>query len=253
VSWLTVAPVKGLGLVFRDEVFLARDGVAENRRFLVVDGEGRRCSALDDGRLLQVRPEYDEAADRLALGFPGGSLAAGEVVLGEPVALDVYGRLVDGNAVEGPWSEELSSFLGQPVRLVKCRGAGVVDRSRGPVSLVSDASLEELGRRARADGAVDRRRFRMLVGVAGCEPYEEDGWCGREVAVGEAVVRLLEPVARCVITTRNPDTGERDFDTLRQLKEQRGLRDGKHLDFGVFGEVVREGRVRAGDRVEPLA
>jgi len=91
-----------------------------------------------------------------------------------------------------------------------------------------------------------------LVGLGGCEPHEEDGWCGRDVRVGEAVVRPLEPVARCAITTQSPETGERDFDTLRAIKEYRGVRpsDGKSLDFGVFGTVVKPGRVRVGDPVE---
>jgi|SRR5215211_1912462 len=82
-----------------------------------------------------------------------------------------------------------------------------------------------------------------------CDAHEEDTWCGRHVRVGDAVVRLLEPVARCAITTRNPDTGERDFDTLREIAAYRGLRDGTAIDFGVYGDVVEPGRVRVDDAV----
>ena len=32
-AWLTIAPVKGLGLVARDEILLEPHGVSENRRF----------------------------------------------------------------------------------------------------------------------------------------------------------------------------------------------------------------------------
>ncbi|MDQ3823049.1 MAG: MOSC domain-containing protein, partial [Actinomycetota bacterium] len=127
---------------------------------------------------------------------------------------------------------------------------GAVDRARGEVSLVSDASVDEIGRQGGRDG-VDARRFRMLVGVAGCEPHEEDEWVGRRIQVGEAVVVLRGHVARCAITTQNPDTGAPDFDTLRTIKAYRGLRDGG-LDFGVYGEVVEPGRARVGDPVGPL-
>jgi uncharacterized protein YcbX len=83
-------------------------------------------------------------------------------------------------------------------------------------------------------------------------PHEEDQWVGADVRIGEAVVRVREQVARCAITTKNPDTGERDLDTLRAIKGYRGVREGNHVDFGVYGEVVEPGRVRVGDPVEPL-
>jgi uncharacterized protein YcbX len=153
--------------------------------------------------------------------------------------------------VDGPWSDAISRFAGRPLRLIRSDepGAGV-DRGLGPVTMLSDASLDELARHAEVDG-VDARRFRMLVGIAGCEPHEEDSWLGGRVRVGAAVVRLHEPVGRCAITTQNPGSGVPDFDTLREIRQYRGMR-GKEIDFGVFGEVEAPGRVRVGDAVEPL-
>ena len=63
---------------------------------------------------------------------------------------------------------------------------------------------------------------------------------------------MTKPDARCAMTTRNPDTGERDFDTLAAIRDYRGLRNGKHLDFGVYADVEEPGPVRLGDPVEPL-
>jgi len=255
VAWLSIAPVKGLALVHPDEIALDEHGVAENRRFCLVDEQDRRYGALRDGRLQQIQVEYDAVANRLALRFPDGAVAEGDVALCGTIATDLYHQQIPLRLLEGPWNEVLSQFAGRSLRLgLADRPGGSVDRDRGPVSLVSDASVEELGRRSGHDGPVDGRRFRMLIGLGGCEPHEEDGWCGRDVRVGEAVVRPLEPVARCAITTQSPETGERDFDTLRAIKEYRGVRpsDGKSLDFGVFGTVVTPGRVRVGDPVEPL-
>jgi uncharacterized protein YcbX len=252
VAWLTIAPVKGLALVAAEEVLLTRDGVADNRRFWLVDEDGRMYAQLRDGRLAQVRPTYDAERERLELRFPDGSAVAGDVALDGRVVTDFYGRPVSGRLVEGPWAEALSTFVGRPLRLVRAdRPGGGVDRGRGQVSLVSEASLAELGRQAGLDTPVDGRRFRMLVGVRGTRPHEEDEWCGRSVRVGEATVRVLAQVARCAITTRNPDTGERDFDTLRAIRRYRGLRDGEAIDFGVYGDVLEPGRVRVGDAVEP--
>jgi uncharacterized protein YcbX len=252
VSWLSIAPVKGLALVQPDEVELGRAGVAENRRFYLVDADGRQFGLLRDGRLVQIRPDYDERSGRLSLHFPNGSVEDGDVELAEPLtAAFVGGRPVTGRVVVGPWSDAISAHAGRPLRLVKTdRPGDGVDRGRGQVSLVSDASVEEIGRRGGRDD-VDARRFRMLLGVAGCDPHEEDGWVGRHLHVGEAVARVRGKVGRCAITTQNPETGVPDFDTLRTIKAYRGLREGQ-LDFGVYGEVVEPGRVKVGDLVEPL-
>ena len=93
----------------------------------------------------------------------------------------------------------------------------------------------------------------MLVEVEDTGPHEEDSWIGREVAVGEAVVRVVKQDARCIVTEQDPDRGTKDLETRRLIKSYRGLRDGKHADFGVYADVVRPGVVRVGDPVEPLA
>jgi uncharacterized protein YcbX len=251
VARISIAPVKGLALVERDAVMLERTGVLENRRFHIVDADGRRYNQLRNGALVQIRPEYD--GERLALHFPGGRKAEGEVALGEAVSTDFYGRRVDGRVVEGPWSAALSEWAGRPLTLVQSAAGEAIDRGRGHVSLVSRASLEELGRHAVQSGAVDGRRFRMLFELDGCEPHEEDSWVKRRVRIGESIVYLRNDVGRCAITTQNPETGVPDLDTLRTIKAYRSEtaneKGKKHLPFGVYGEVVEPGRVAVGDAV----
>lgn len=254
VSWLSVAPVKGLALVRADEVELERFGVLENRRFYVLTEDGRFANGLTRLRrsLFEVVPAWDAETDSLRLTFPDGSVVEDVVRLGEPVATWFYRRAEEGRLVEGPWAEALSEFAGKPLRLARTdRPGAAVDRSNGAVSLVSDASVDELARQAGVD-SVDPRRFRMLVGLAGCDPHEEDEWIGRDVLIGESVVRVREQVARCAITMQDPDTGKRDLDTLGVIRDYRGIRDEKSLDFGVYGEIVEPGRVSVGDAVEPL-
>ena len=140
------------------------------------------------------------------------------------------------------------------MRLVQSAPGEAVDRGRGHVSLVSSASLEELGRQGGQSGMVDGRRFRMLFELDGCEPHEEDLWVKRRVRIGEALVYMRGDVGRCAITTQNPLTGVPDFDTLRTINEYRAEtaneKGKKHLPFGIYGEVVEPGRVAVGARVE---
>jgi MOSC domain-containing protein len=244
VSRLSIAPVKGLGLVHPQEVVLGRSGVANDRRFYLVDPDGRLVNNKTCGELMQVRPEVSDGS--LTLVLPSGEAVDGAVALGGPVETSFYGRPVTGRFVEGPWSEALSDHAGRPLRLVRTDepGAGV-DRTH-VVSLISDGSLAALGRRAGVD-RVDGRRFRMTIELAGGDEHEEDGWIGREVVVGEARIRVTGPVGRCVVTTRNPDTGVSDLDTLGVLAGYRTLREGKSFGCGVCGDVVAEGVVRVGD------
>ena len=254
VSWLSIAPVKGLALRRADELRLEPSGAVSNRRFHVVDDNGRFVNALTrmERSLFEVAADWDADEDTLRLTFPDGRVVADEVREGEPVVTRFYRRVEAGRLIDGPWNAALSEFAGRPLRLARTdRPGGAVDRSDGGVSLVSDASVDELARHAGVDG-VDARRFRMLIGLGDCAPHEEDEWVGRRIRVGDAVVRVREQVARCAITTQDPDTGKRDLDTLHVIKRYRGVRGKKHLDFGVYGNVVDPGVVRVGDPVEPL-
>jgi uncharacterized protein len=246
VSRLAIAPVKGLGLVHPDQVMLGRSGVRNDRRFYLVDPDGRLVNNKTCGELLQVRPEVSDDAGRLALQFPGDVSIAGEVAVGAPVETSFYGRPVAGRLVEGPWSEALSKHAGRPLRLVRAdEQGGAIDRIH-VVSLISDGSLSAVARRAGVE-RVDGRRFRMTIELEGCEEHEEDGWIGTEIEVGEARIRVTGPVGRCVVTTRNPDSGISDLDTLGILAGYRTLREEKSFGCGVCGDVLVEGTVRVGD------
>jgi uncharacterized protein YcbX len=250
VARLAIAPVKGLALMHPDEVEVGRHGVAEDRLFVFVDEQGRRYGLIRDGRMALIKAAY--AGGRLRLELPDGAVLEDEVRLDGALTTDMYNRELPVSLVEGPWNEPVSAFIGRPLRLTRAvEETRAVDRVRGPVSLVSQASLDELGRHVGAD-RVDPRRFRMLVGIDGVAPHEEDEWLGREVRIGTVRARFLDRVDRCAITTQNPDTGEPDLDTLGTIKAYRGLRDGKRLDFGIYGDVVEPGRIRVGDAVEPL-
>lgn len=250
VARFSIAPVRSLALRHPDEIDLTEVGVVEDRRFYLVDDTDRLIDRTVIGELVRIASWTDPDGTRLRLEFPDGAVLDEEVRLGEPIETPIYDRTGVGHVVEGPWAAALSAFTGRRIRLIRCaQPAGT--RMGNPASLVSDGSLRELARHAGRDG-VDGRRFRMLIEMTGAEPHEEDAWIGRRVAVGEAVLAITKPTARCAITTQDPDTGTRDMDTLRTIIEYRGLRDGKKADFGVLADVVRPGRIRLGDEVSVL-
>jgi uncharacterized protein YcbX len=251
ISRIAIAPVKGLALQLPDAVELGRNGVAENRRLHLVDAKGRLVNDKNALRLMLVASRLDLEAGTLALRFPEGDEVSGELQLGEPHTTIFYGRPVGGNVLAGPWAAALSDWIGLDVRFVMSEKLGAAgDRGvRSAVSIVSGASVSDI---ARAGGAeqLDARRFRMLFEVDGVEAYAEESWIGRDVQIGEAVVRPHGKVGRCVVTTCDPDTAQRDFDTLRVLATHRkDVETNEPLPLGVVGKVVTPGRVRVGDPV----
>jgi uncharacterized protein YcbX len=246
----SIAPVRSLGLEHPEEIDITEVGVVEDRRFYLTDDANRLVDRLVVGELVQISSHIDPGGTRLRLAFPDGRILDDEVRLGDSVETPIHGRTAVGHIVDGPWAESLSAFAGRAIHLVRCdRPAGT--RDGNPTSLVSDGSLAALAGHAGV-ASVDARRFRMLIELAGAEPHEEDTWIGRRIAIGDAVLTVTEPDARCAITTQDPDTGVRDLDTLRTLIAYRGLRDGKYADFGVLADVERPGRVRLGDEVVVL-
>ena len=251
MAWLSIALVKSMRLVSVDAIELETTGVRGDRRFYLVDEDGRLLNAKRMPRLLTVRAALEDG--RLVLRFADGTTVDGEVQLGEPVETNFYGRPVIGRFVHGPWNEPLSQLAGKPVRVARTEreGDGVDRGRRAGASLVSTGSLDALGVAAGATRQVDGRRFRMTIGVDGVEPHAEDGWIGSGVRLGGAVVAVRENVGRCAVTTFDPDSGIRDLDTLGVIAAYRGdVPTREPLPFGVWGEVVEPGPVAVGDPVE---
>lgn len=250
VARFNVTPVKSTSLLHPDEIFLDAHGVADDRRFLFVDRDGRRFSGVAKARLLGIAAAWDEQGAHLELALPDGSRLRGAVEpVGEAYSVALYDGDVRVRTIGGPFADAVSAHVGEPVRLARVEYDG---RAQGmhPVSIVSLASVAELGRRAGADAIPDPRRFRMLVELDECSPHEEDAWTGCRLRLGDAQVQVGSEVPRCQLTNLDPDSGEQDFPTLEVLSTYR-RRDGK-LTFGVYADVVEPGTVRVGDAVEVL-
>jgi uncharacterized protein YcbX len=252
VMRLNIAPVRSLGLESRNEIEMTELGVVEDRRFYLVGENDRLVDQLIVNALVQVAAWTDPDATILRLTFPDGRVVEDDVRAGEPIETPIYSRTAVGHLVEGPWAEALSAFAGRTVRLIRCDAPGNT-RARGHASLMTEASLDRLGQQLGV-GPVDARRFRMLIELSGEIAHEEDTWTGKRIELGETILAVTAPIPRCPMTTHDPNTGERDLDTLRAIKEYRGLagESGKDLMFGVWAEVERPGRVRLGDKVTVL-
>ncbi len=250
VCGLAIAAVKGTRLRPVERIRLESAGVRENRRFYVIDARNRMLNAKQLGELQTVVADYSDSERQLTLTFPDGRAAGGEVALGDPIRTRFFSGEVEARPVEGPWSEALSEHVGQPLRLVEPVDGSAVDRrSKGAASLISRASLHRFASEAAQD-RLDSRRFRMLIEVDGVDAHHEDRWVGQRMRVGGAVLAWSGHVGRCLITSRDPETGEIDLPTLDVLGAYRtGLDTTEPLPFGIYGRVLEPGIVSLGDPV----
>ncbi len=248
---LSATPVKGLRITAREELELEPGGVRGDRRFYLLDADGRMVNGKRIGALNQVVGELEDDGGSLALRFPDGTCVSGAVELGDLVETSFFSEPRLARLVAGEFSAALSAHAGEPLRIVApADGSSAIDRgAEGAVSMISRASLTVL-QRAAGVASLDARRFRMSIEIDGSEPFAEDRWMEGELAVGEARIALRGHVGRCLVTSRHSETGEIDLPTLDRLRELRaGAATTEPLALGVYGEVRRAGRVRIGDRV----
>src|SRR2546423_2886615 len=123
VAWIHSAPIKALAIQELQEVALELHGVENDRRFCIVDPDGKMLNAKRVQRFVAVRPHFDDAMRRLVLDMPDESREDGTVDLGRPISVSIYGRSVAARVVNGPWADALSALAGRPVRLVRLRGS----------------------------------------------------------------------------------------------------------------------------------
>jgi uncharacterized protein len=245
VSQLAIAPVKGMQLQCTSEVQLGRHGVIGDREFLVVGGNGELLLTGRTPALLQIEPAWDRVRNVLTLGFPDGDVVQDRPEPGAPATTRMYdGREIPGWIIPGPLGAALSGYLGQPVHLFK-RAPEHIGNDDQPVTLMSQASLQALAPQLNGT-APDPRRFRMTITITGTDAWAEHTWCGQKAAIGEVIVRVIAPVPRCVVTTRNPESGATDARVLHALARLRGNND---ITLGVWCEILRPGGIHVGDAV----
>lgn len=124
----------------------------------------------------------------------------------------------------------------------------VIKQDRGnfdsfPLSLISTQTIGWLGEQVGA--ALDVQRFRpnILVESIGGAPFAEDDWLGKVLRIGGMRMRVDKRDSRCIVTTIDPATSERNPAILRTVAEQREGR------LGVYGTTVEPGRIAIDDPV----
>lgn len=143
------------------------------------------------------------------------------------------------------WSSPLvPSGRAQPSHVMRLDKHGYPDSGYPSVSLANTASHNRIEQHLGRDLSI--HRWRSNIWFDGATPWAEFDWIGKDLAIGSAILRVKEPATRCISTAANPETGQRDADTLGAL-EHFG-----HQEFSVLAEVIQDGTIALGDSVQVL-
>jgi uncharacterized protein YcbX len=242
ISHLWRHPIKGHGVEPVEAVTLAAGATMPWDRVWAIAHEAAKvapgshdwvpCANFSRGakspELMAIRARVDEAAGRVTLSHPRQA-----PITVDPDRAEDAARLV-------AWVTPLADpGRARPAFVVRAK-VGMTDSAFPSISVLNRASLAALGQRLGLPLAMER--FRGNLWLDGLAPFGEFELVGREIRVGEAVLRVRERITRCVATTVDPETGVSDADTLGGLRAGWG-----HQDFGVYAEVVAGGRVAVGD------
>lgn len=228
-------PVKSLQGERLDSAAVTAHGVQGDRRYAIFDtGTGLGLTARRSPELLfaAARLRTDGSVE---ITLPDGTAALDDAQLSawldRPVTLRST-REVASRKYEVPTNFEDEDGGGWEA--FDGSAGAFHDSSRANVSLVSLPTLRDW----------DAKRFRTNLILDG---PDEDRLVGSRLRVGTAILRVELQIARCVMTTRPQPGGlPRDLDVLRTIhRERAGC-------LAVGAQVVRPGRIRVGDTLEPL-
>ena len=258
VTRLRIYPVKGMrGTDVRSMQFDDM-GPRFDRRWMVVRPDGGFASQRDTPHLAAVHPHLEDGVLRLeAAGAAPLTLRMNAT--GGATAVRIHGARALATHVSAAADAWLGAVLGGGYRLVfmrsenarttdpaYARGHRVSFADGYPALLVSEASVEELARRA--GRAIPVERFRPNVVVSCTYPHDEDKWA--RFAVADLEFSGVKLCARCNVTTTDQETGARDPDRepLRTLALYRRIES--LVYFGVNVVHHGPGRIAVGDSIE---
>ncbi|MFJ6789615.1 MOSC domain-containing protein [Streptomyces angustmyceticus] len=261
-------PVKSIAGSGPGEAVVEPWGLAGDRRWLLVDAEGRQITQRQQRTLALARAEAQPGGG-LWCTAPGREPLTVEVpAFGETVPVRMWDEEVEAVPADPAAAEWFGGYLGVECRLVHldapekrrpidpdhCLPGDTVSFADGfPLLLTATSSLDALNSLiAQGDhadeGPLPMNRFRPNVVVDGTAPWAEDDW--RRVRIGEVDFEVAKPSSRCVITTTDQLTAERGKEPLRTLARHR--RFGDRLVFGQNLIPRGAGTIRIGDPFEIL-
>ena len=254
-------PVKSLAGNQLESVFVEKRGFTNDRRFMFIDENNQFITARSHHQLSRINVRLKDRELTFNNLSNQEELKQPIQLSPEKIKVSIWDsgstcHLIDNNVID----EWISDFCGESIRLVYMADDDIreVNNKYGnpddivsfadgyPILITNNKSLEDLNQRL--EKPVKMNRFRPNLVIDGNIPWEEDHW--KKIRIGETILRIAKPCARCVITTLDPETGETGNEPLYTLSQFR--KQDNQVLFGMNIIVEQEGFISLGDQIELL-
>lgn len=266
LSEINIYPIKSLKGISLKEAKIERRGLKFDRRWMLVDEQNKFFTQREFPKMATITVQIGENnlqvsqnGNELEIPFsPGGS---------ETARVKVWSSKCTARVYENSINEWFGDVLQTKCKLVlmpeeterrvnyfyAVHADDHVSFADGyPFLLIGENSLKDLNSRLEED--LPMNRFRPNFVVKDSEPFAEDGW--KKITIGASMFHVVKPCGRCVITTIDQTTGEKDgkepLQTLASFRiPKRSVK--KKILFGQNLIVEKAGDVlRVGDEIEVL-
>jgi len=247
VTEINIYPIKSTRRISLAESTVLKRGLAWDRRWMLVDSKGHFITARKYPRLATVTTQLTTDTLKVCVReMPDLSIPLEPPEAGETRQVTIWRDQCTAMDYGPDYDRWFSEYLGLECHLVRMRNTDVraVNPDYGvggdevsfadsfPLLLISEASLADLNNRL--DNPVSMRRFRPNIVVSGCDAFDEDHW--QRLRIGDLEFAGAKACSRCIFTTIDPETGEKDPDRepLRTLgtyrtREEGGIYFGQNL------------------------
>jgi uncharacterized protein len=268
LSEIYIYPIKSLGGIRLETANITTRGLENDRRFMLVDENGRFLSQREYPQLAIFQTEIEAAFLKITNKKNGSTLKISlQYSILHSFSHSIIVQIWDDETTAIEVSEEATNWFTQaldiPTRLVymheesqrktdaqySLTGEEITSFSDGyPILIIGQSSLDDLNNRL--ENPVNINRFRPNFVFTNGEPFEEDAW--HEFTVGNVRFFGVKPCARCIMTTIDQETGEKKGkEPLLTLNKYR--KAGNKILFGQNVLISQLGTVSVGDDVTVLS
>jgi uncharacterized protein YcbX len=274
ITGLFIYPIKSMRGIAVKKAQLTSKGLLYDRHWMVVNETGRFMTQRDIPRLALMDTELAEQGVELTMQGHGSITVPYDLFSGKPIETRVWRvrcQAIDQGEYISDWLTQALDCK-EPLRLVRMDPEFVRPQNKpeimgketttdfadaAPFMVANEASLDKLNSVLESNSlqAVPMNRFRPNIVVQGLEPFAEHKLTG--LSAQNYQFRLRAPCERCIVTTIDQETAEKDprgqpFKTLQTINPIPAKV--KAPAFGQYATLTR-GEVRnivVGDRIEPV-
>jgi len=275
ITGLNIYPVKSMKGIALDQARLTATGLRHDRLWMVVRANGRFVTQRDIPQLALVHTSLNEDGVTLSMGGHGSIAVPFYLFDGGSIETEVWGDVCETVDQGEDISRWLTRALGSedPLRLVRMNPGFTRPQNHAeilgeetttdfadaaPFLVANEASLDSLNSvlESNALQSVPMNRFRPNIVVQGLEPFAEHELAG--LAAERYQLKLRAPCERCVVTTIDQDTAEKDpqrqpFKTLATINPMPGK--DKAPAFAQYATLAGGAGqwIELGDRIEAVS